>query len=45
MGKAYSTYGRDEKCLQNFGQKTSREEITRKTGVDWNVILEGILEK
>jgi hypothetical protein len=26
-----STRGSDEKCLQNFGQETRREETTRKT--------------
>jgi len=24
-----STYGRDEKCIQNFGGKTGREDTTR----------------
>jgi len=31
IGKAWSTYGRDEKCIQIFGCKTSREEITWKS--------------
>jgi 23S rRNA A2030 N6-methylase RlmJ len=26
-----STHGRDEKCIQNFGQKTRRKKSTRKT--------------
>jgi hypothetical protein len=39
MDEAYSTYGGDEKCIQNFGWKTFREETT------WKLILEWILEK
>jgi hypothetical protein len=33
MAGAYSTDGRDEKCIQSFGQKTRKEEITRETQV------------
>jgi len=28
-GRACSTYGRDEKCIQDFGWKIWREETTR----------------
>jgi len=31
MGGAGSVLGRDEKCIQNFGQKTWKEEYTWKT--------------
>jgi len=31
MGEAFSTRGRDEKCLQNFSWKTWMEVSTRKT--------------
>jgi len=41
VGGEYSMYGKAEKCIQNFGRKTWREE-TRKyfrntgwEGVDW----------
>jgi hypothetical protein len=47
MGRAYSTHGRDKKCLQNFGQKTWREETTRTeyVSVDAKIKLEWILGK
>jgi len=28
MGATYNIYGKDEKCIQKFGRKTSREETT-----------------
>jgi hypothetical protein len=31
MGWACSTHASDKKYIQNFGQKTSREEATRET--------------
>jgi len=31
MGKTYRMLGKDEKCVQNVGRKTWREETTRKT--------------
>jgi len=31
MGEACSTHGTDEKCIQNSGRKTWREETTPKT--------------
>jgi hypothetical protein len=31
MSQASSTHGRNEKCVQSFGQKTPREETTQKT--------------
>jgi hypothetical protein len=31
MGRTCGRHGRDKKCIQNFGQKTSREETTCKT--------------
>jgi hypothetical protein len=31
IGRVCSTHGRDGKCIQNFGQKTEREEATQKT--------------
>jgi hypothetical protein len=31
MSGARSTHWRDEKCIENFGGKTWREETTRKT--------------
>jgi len=31
IGVACSTHGRDEKCIQYFGWKSWRHEITRKT--------------
>jgi hypothetical protein len=31
MGRACSMHRRDEKCIQNFGQKTCRKETTLKT--------------
>jgi len=31
MGRACSMYGRDEKCIQYFDQKTCKEETTWKT--------------
>jgi hypothetical protein len=35
MGGACSTYGRNDKLIQNFGGKTRREEITRRPGLRW----------
>jgi len=31
MGGVCSTHGRDKKCMQDFGQKTRREETNQKT--------------
>jgi hypothetical protein len=31
MGEECSTVGRDEKCVEDFGQKMLREEPSRKT--------------
>jgi len=31
MGGAYIRHQLDEKCIQNFGRKTWREESTRRT--------------
>jgi hypothetical protein len=31
MGGACSSHGIDEKCIENFGRKTSREETFRKS--------------
>jgi len=44
MGGACGTDGRDVKYTQYFGRKIWREETTRKTGVD-EEILEWILDK
>jgi hypothetical protein len=33
MGDACRMYGKDEKGMQNVGQKTVREETTQKTWV------------
>jgi len=30
IGRSCSIHGRDEKCVQNFGQKTWREESAQK---------------
>jgi hypothetical protein len=31
MGVTCGAHGKDEKCVQNFGQSTRRDETTRKT--------------
>jgi hypothetical protein len=31
MGRVYSTYGREDKCVHNFGYKSRGKETTRKT--------------
>jgi hypothetical protein len=31
MGRAFSTHGREEECIQDFGGKARREQNTRKT--------------
>jgi hypothetical protein len=40
MGMSCSLHGRDEKSIQNFSQKTRRENL----GTDGRIILEWILE-
>jgi hypothetical protein len=46
MGGVSRTHGRDEKCIQNAGQKTWKEETTWKNlGVDGRIILELIFGK
>jgi hypothetical protein len=34
MGGACRTHERDEKCTQNFGEKTRREETTWNLGIN-----------
>jgi hypothetical protein len=36
-----STYGRDKKCIQNFGWKTCREENSEELVVDEKIRLNG----
>jgi hypothetical protein len=31
MGREHSMHGRSEKCIEDFGQKTLREETNQKT--------------
>jgi len=45
MGGVCSTHVRDKKFMQNFGQKTCREEHSEYPGVDVKIILEWILGK
>jgi hypothetical protein len=46
MGRTCSTYGRNEKFVQNFGEKTWREETTQKNlGVDRRIVLDWVLGK
>jgi len=40
MGKAYSTNGRDEKCIQNFCRKPEGKNHSENLGVDGKMILE-----
>jgi hypothetical protein len=35
MGGAYSTCGRDEKCITNFGRKNSGEESPGRRSCRW----------
>jgi hypothetical protein len=44
-GGACSTHGRDKKCMQICGLKTSREESTWETCADEKIILKYILNK
>jgi len=41
MGRVFSTHRRDEKYVQNFVQKTQKEDL----GIDDCVIIKWILEK
>jgi len=36
---ACSMHGRHEKCVQNFGRKTEKEETTEDLGVDGRIVL------
>jgi len=35
MGRACSTHGRDEKCIQNFGWVTDGRRLLRRPGRTW----------
>jgi hypothetical protein len=39
MGGTCNTHGRDEKCIQDFGRKTERENHQEDLDVDVKVIL------
>jgi hypothetical protein len=41
MGGAWSTHGGDEKCIQDFSWKTSREQVIRHR---YKMILKRILK-
>jgi hypothetical protein len=41
MGRAYSTPGREDKCVQSFGMKTWKKETVRNT----LRTLEGIIKR
>jgi hypothetical protein len=43
MGGAYSTHGRDEKCIQNFGWKMKGGDHSEGLGIIGRIILEWTL--
>jgi len=46
MDRAYSTHWRDEKCIQNFGQKNLKgRDYLQDLVIDGRIILEEILGK
>jgi len=38
-------HGKDEKCIQNFGQKSKGKRHLGDLGVDWMLIFEWVLQK
>jgi len=45
MGRVCSTHGRDDNCIQNFGQKMKGRDHSEGMGIDGRLILEWILGK
>jgi hypothetical protein len=45
MDKAYSLYGRDEKCIQNFSQKTEGKRPLRRPRHRWQGTIKMFLKE